>query len=166
MVGLARFNALAPREAERELRACCGSPRWARDVAAGRPYADPAALRAAGEAALARLSWAEITEALAAHPRIGDRPAGTGRDAEWSRREQAGTAASEPAVRAALAEANRAYEERFGYVFLVFATGKTDREMLDAARARLGNPPDTERGVVRDELRRIVGLRLEKLVIP
>jgi 2-oxo-4-hydroxy-4-carboxy-5-ureidoimidazoline decarboxylase len=67
-------------------------------------------------------------------------------------------------VKAALAEANRAYEERFGHVFLIFATGRTDTEMLAAARRRLGNDDATERDVVRGELRRIIGLRLDRLL--
>lgn len=161
---LARFNALGVAECERELLACCASPRWARQVAAGRPYPDVAALCAEGDAALGRLDWADIAAALVAHPRIGERPAGSDRAATWSRREQAGMAAAEPDARAALVEANREYEERFGHVFLVFATGRTEAEILAAARARLGNDEEAERKVVRAELGRIVGLRLSRLV--
>jgi 2-oxo-4-hydroxy-4-carboxy-5-ureidoimidazoline decarboxylase len=159
----ARFNALTAADCERELLACCASPRWARRVAAGRPYADVAALCAAGEAALGRLNWGDIAAALAAHPRIGDRPAGTDRAAAWSRREQSGVAGADPQVRAALIEANREYEERFGHVFLIFATGRTEDEILAAARSRLGNDEETERTVVREELGRITRLRLSRL---
>jgi 2-oxo-4-hydroxy-4-carboxy-5-ureidoimidazoline decarboxylase len=99
------------------------------------------------------------------HPRIGERPTGDGRESGWSRREQAGILSQlAPATRAALAEANREYERRFGHVFLVFATGRTDTELLAAARARLGNPPAVEREVVRTELGRIAQLRLERLL--
>jgi 2-oxo-4-hydroxy-4-carboxy-5-ureidoimidazoline decarboxylase len=173
---LDHFNALPPRDAERQLRACCAAPRWVRDVASGRPYPSRAALRAAGEAALGRLTWGDVAEALAAHPRIGAPSAPSssapsalsgsrsGLEAEWSRREQAGTARSDPAVRSALAEANREYEARFGHIFLIFATGRSDVEMLTAARERLANPVEVERQVVRDELRRIVTLRLDRLV--
>jgi 2-oxo-4-hydroxy-4-carboxy-5-ureidoimidazoline decarboxylase len=100
--------------------------------------------------------------ALSAHPRIGERPAGEGREAAWSRREQAD--ADDPSVAAALVEANREYEERFGHVFLIFATGKSAPEMLAAARARLAHDEATERPVVQDELRKIALLRLERLV--
>jgi 2-oxo-4-hydroxy-4-carboxy-5-ureidoimidazoline decarboxylase len=143
---------------ERDLLACCASRTWAREVAAGWPYPSKAALVAAGEAALARLSWDDVLEALAAHPRIGERPAGDSREAEWSRREQAGVTGAD----AALVEANVAYEQRFGHVFLIFASGRNVAEMLAAATERLGNDPATERAVVREELRRIVRLRLER----
>jgi 2-oxo-4-hydroxy-4-carboxy-5-ureidoimidazoline decarboxylase len=158
---LAQFNAMSPADAERELLACCAAPAWAREVAAGRPYRDVLALRAAGDRAARGLTWADVAQALSAHPRIGERPAGDDRESAWSRREQAGVAES---AKEALAEANRAYEERFGHVFLIFATGKTDAEMLAAARARLANDEETERGVVRNELRKIALLRLERLV--
>jgi 2-oxo-4-hydroxy-4-carboxy-5-ureidoimidazoline decarboxylase len=161
---LAGFNALPAVEAEAELRSCCASAAWARQVAAGRPYPDLAALCEAAEAALAGLGWPDITEALAAHPRIGDRVSGEGREAGWSRREQAGVSGADPATHAALAEANRAYERRFGHVFLVFASGRTDTELLAAARERLGNPPEAEREVVRGELGKIARLRLERLL--
>jgi 2-oxo-4-hydroxy-4-carboxy-5-ureidoimidazoline decarboxylase len=161
---LARFNALPAERAERELLACCASPAWARKVAAGRPYPDLPALRDVARAALEALSWTGVAEALAAHPRVGERPAGTGRQAAWSRREQSGVDGADGAVRAALAEANREYERRFDHVFLIFATGRTPAEMLAAARERLGNDEAGERTVVREELAKITGLRVERLV--
>jgi 2-oxo-4-hydroxy-4-carboxy-5-ureidoimidazoline decarboxylase len=166
VVALARWNALAPGDAERELLACCASPGWARTVAAGRPYADVAAVLSAGGAALAEQPWSEIARALDAHPRIGQRVAGDGAEAAWSRREQAGAAGADPQTAAALRAANEAYERRFGRVFLIFATGRTAGEMLAAARERLGNDEETERAVVRAELARITQLRLERLLTP
>jgi len=160
--GLARFNARD--DAERALLACCASPRWAGDVAAGRPYADRATLIDRAGRRLADLDWSEIRTALDAHPRIGDRPRSTGVEAAWSRTEQSGMDTASASVRADLVEANRAYEERFGHVFLIFATGRTDTEMLAAARQRLDNDETTERAVVRGELARIVALRLERLL--
>lgn len=159
---LAEFNALPPAQAERELLACCAAPAWAKAVAGGRPYPDRTALRAAGDAAARALTWSDVVLALSAHPRIGQRPAGEGREAAWSRREQAG--ADDPSVAAALEAANREYEERFGHVFLIFATGKSAHEMLAAARARLAHDEAAERPVVREELRKIALLRLERLV--
>lgn len=164
MSALDRFNALPPEAVERQLRACCAAPRWVRELASGRPYGSRADLRTASESALGRLAWGDVLVALDAHPRIGERATGAGTEADWSRREQAGTARSEPGVRAALAEANREYETRFGHVFLIYATGRSDVEMLAAARSRLDNPVEVERRVVRDELARIVALRLERLV--
>ncbi|GAA1742574.1 2-oxo-4-hydroxy-4-carboxy-5-ureidoimidazoline decarboxylase [Luedemannella helvata] len=159
---LARFNDLVREQAEEELLACCAVPEWAARVALGRPYPSVGSLTALGLEALADLSWDQVAQALAAHPRIGERAAGGSREAAWSRREQ-GDAAEAPEA-AALHEANVAYEERFGHVFLIFASGRTPAEMLAAARARLGNDEQTERRVVRAELARIVRLRLERLV--
>lgn len=159
-----RFNALPAAEARRELMACCASPEWARRVADGRPYPDVAALMAAAGRALADLPWEEVALALAAHPRIGERPAGNGREAAWSRREQSGVAVADTPTLAALAQANREYEQRFGHVFLIFASGATAERMLTAARQRLRHDPDTERQVVRAELARIVALRVERMV--
>lgn len=161
---LAGFNELPAAQAERELRSCCASTRWVRQVAAGRPYPDLAALRAAAGAALASLSWPDVREALAAHPRIGERAAGGSREAGWSRHEQAGMDGADQASRVALAQANREYERRFGHIFLIFASGRTDAELLAAARQRLGNPPAVEREVVRTELGRIARLRLDRLL--
>jgi 2-oxo-4-hydroxy-4-carboxy-5-ureidoimidazoline decarboxylase len=161
--GLVAFNALPATEAERALLACCASAAWAREVAAGRPYADVPTLVDAAGAALDRLSWPDVAEALAAHPRIGSAPSGSSREAAWSRREQSGAVGADDATAAALVEANRAYELRFGHVFLIFATGRSVAEMLAAARTRLGNDEATERGVVREELRKIVRLRVGRL---
>ncbi|WP_344267459.1 2-oxo-4-hydroxy-4-carboxy-5-ureidoimidazoline decarboxylase [Actinomadura napierensis] len=157
------------------LLACCASHRWAAEVAAGRPYADLAELRAASAKALAALDWADVEEALAAHPRIGDRlrssrQPGSGarlgsgdREAAWSRGEQSGMDAAAAELRTALVEGNRAYEDRFGHVFLICATGLSAAEMLTALRERLRNGTGEERAVVRTELAKIVDLRLAKL---
>jgi 2-oxo-4-hydroxy-4-carboxy-5-ureidoimidazoline decarboxylase len=161
---LHEFNRLSRERAIGDLLSCCASPRWARAVASGRPYQDLDAVTDAAGVALARLDWPEIALALAAHPRIGQRPSGAGREAAWSRREQAGVDHSDAVVLQRLAEANRDYEERFGQVFLIFATGRSDAELLAEARRRLGNDEETERAVVRDELVKIVKLRLERLL--
>jgi 2-oxo-4-hydroxy-4-carboxy-5-ureidoimidazoline decarboxylase len=162
--GLAGFNDAAAGPAERDLLSCCASPRWAHRLTAGRPYPNLAALLAAADAALAGLPWPEVEQALSAHPRIGDRIAGTDRESGWSRREQAGMASADPATRAALEQANREYEQRFGHVFLVFATGRSDAELLAAARARLRNDDPVERDIVRAELGKIARLRLARLL--
>ncbi|QXJ26862.1 2-oxo-4-hydroxy-4-carboxy-5-ureidoimidazoline decarboxylase [Actinomadura graeca] len=158
------MNSLDAEAARAELLTCCTARRWADAVIAGRPYADPAALRAASAAALAAQDWAGIEEALAAHPRIGDRVGGQDREAAWSRAEQSGVDGAADGLRDALAAGNRAYEERFGHVFLICATGLGGEEMLAALRARLRNDPGTERAVVRQELAKIVELRLGRLL--
>ncbi|MEU7751384.1 2-oxo-4-hydroxy-4-carboxy-5-ureidoimidazoline decarboxylase [Micromonospora sp. NPDC049171] len=160
---LTRFNELSARDAERELLACCASPAWARAVTAARPHPDQQALLTTAADVLAELSWPDIAQALAAHPRIGQRADGDGRDAAWSRREQAGVADSDEATRVALRAANQAYEDRFGHLFLIFANGRTAAEILAAAQTRLANETAVEREVVRAELTRIAVLRLTEL---
>jgi len=159
-VTLAAFNAASSEAAERDVLACCASGSFARTIADGRPYADPAALQDAVNAAFAALSWDDIVESMSAHPRIGDRVPGGG----WSAGEQSGAASASEAVRQALADGNVAYEQRFGHVFLICATGLSGQDMLDQLRARLGHDPETERAVVREELLKITRLRLAKLL--
>jgi 2-oxo-4-hydroxy-4-carboxy-5-ureidoimidazoline decarboxylase len=153
------FNGLSDAEAVRALRGCCASARWAERIAVGRPYEAVDDLYAAADATLADLAEADIDEALAAHPRIGDRPTGA-----QSRREQAGVEGASGQTRAELADANRAYEARFGHVYLVCATGKSADELLAIARSRLSNDPATERRVLRDELGKINYIRLRRLL--
>ncbi|MEV4162812.1 2-oxo-4-hydroxy-4-carboxy-5-ureidoimidazoline decarboxylase [Nonomuraea dietziae] len=157
---MVNLNALSPEEAEKELLACCASRAFAREVAAGRPYAGRAELGAAAEAAVRALAWPDVEEALAAHPRIGERAAGAGRESEWSRQEQSGV---EDHLRAELAEGNRVYEQRFGHVYLICATGLSGEEMLARLKERLDNDEATERAVVRDELAKITKLRLARI---
>lgn len=161
---LDRFNGLPAAEAERELLACCASPVWAAAVAAGRPYRSVAEAAEAGGERVAGLGWADVARALAAHPRIGEQASGESREAGWSRREQAGTAGASPRVLAALRVGNRAYERRFGHVYLVRASGRDAGELLALLRARLGNDEATEREVVRRELAEITRLRLTALL--
>jgi 2-oxo-4-hydroxy-4-carboxy-5-ureidoimidazoline decarboxylase len=163
-VDLAEWNRLPDAEAQRELLTCCASPRWAAAVAGGRPYGDADAVVAAGQRALDGLDWTDVRAALDAHPRIGERIAQQGREADWSRREQAGARSADAATAADLVEANKAYEDRFGHVFLIFATGRSADEMLAAARERLANDEVTERAVVRRELATITKLRREWLL--
>ena len=159
---LAAFNAASPEAAERDMLACCASRSFARTMAGGRPYRDPAALQDAVSAAFKALSWDDILESMNAHPRIGDRVPASG----WSAAEQSGAASASEGVRRALADGNLAYEQRFGYVFLICASGLSGHDMLDRLRARLGNDPDAERAVVREELLKITRLRLTKLLGP
>jgi 2-oxo-4-hydroxy-4-carboxy-5-ureidoimidazoline decarboxylase len=159
-----RWNAMPAEEAERELKACCASATWVRAVVNGRPYRDLAAVLDASATAFAELTEADVDEALAAHPRIGERAAGNSREAAWSRHEQSGAADTDPNTTAALAAANRAYEERFDRVFLICATGLSAARVLAALEARLGNDEATERAVVRTELAKIAALRLERML--
>ena len=164
-ITLEQFNLVREAEAERRLLACCGSVAWAREVAAGRPYYDFAQLLSTGDRVWARLTPDEWREAFARHPRIGERAASARSTAEhWSEREQARARESSVATLAELAALNAEYEDRFGHVFLICATGKTADEIRDNARARLNNDPETELRIAAEEQRRITHLRLRKLL--
>jgi 2-oxo-4-hydroxy-4-carboxy-5-ureidoimidazoline decarboxylase len=153
-VSLTEFNAAAEAEAEAALLACCRSRAFAQVVAAGRPYARADALISAIEAAFATLTWTDVLEATAGHPRIGERASGQ------SATEQSGVTDDS---RARLAAGNVEYEERFGHVFLICATGLSGEEMLASLRGRLRNDPCAERAVATRELLKITVLRARKL---
>lgn len=154
------LNGLPRPEAAAALRRCCGSRRWVEEMIAGVPYASDASLREAAERVWWRLDRDDWLEAFAAHPRIGDR---SGDD--WSRREQRGVGDAAAEIRRALEDGNRDYEERFGHVYLVCATGRTAAELLEDLRARLSHDPERELRIAAGEQAKITALRLEKLVI-
>jgi OHCU decarboxylase len=162
-VDLQEFNAAPGDRLRPLLAACCDVPRWVDAVLAGRPYGDVAALTQTADKALRDLDASEVDQAQAAHPRIGDRAEGAGTEASWSRNEQSGVG-DEPELRAALAAGNREYEDRFGRVFLICATGLSAEEMLTSLRQRLTNDETAETAVVQEELRKIALLRLAKVV--
>lgn len=162
MPNLEEVNASPPDLLRPLLLECLAVPRWVDAVLAGRPYADVDALLAAADRAAADLSTAEVRAAIAHHPRIGERAGGGGVAAKWSADEQSGVGTSS-ADR--LATANAAYEDRFGHIYLVCATGLTGEQVLADLTARLANPPDVEPGVVRRELARIAALRLRKALV-
>ena len=161
-VPVAELNGATAATAVGLLRPACASTRWIERMISERPYRSLEALTAASDGVLATLGWPDIEQALAAHPRIGARGAGRGREAAWSRQEQSGTRDAGPEVQAGLRAGNAAYEERFGHVFLICATGMPAADMLAALQARLGHDPATEREVVRGELTKIVRLRLAR----
>jgi 2-oxo-4-hydroxy-4-carboxy-5-ureidoimidazoline decarboxylase len=140
------------------LLGCLSVPRWADEVVAGQPYADVPALLDAAAAAAGDLSDAELHQALAGHPRIGER--GGAR----SQREQAGVDGSPPDTAARLAAGNAAYEERFGHVFLIRAAGRDAEEILAELDRRLGNDDATERAETVANLREIALRRLEQVL--
>jgi 2-oxo-4-hydroxy-4-carboxy-5-ureidoimidazoline decarboxylase len=131
------------------------------------PFADDAALFAAAARVWAALDRADYLEAFSHHPRIGEDVAALRarfpESARWSQQEQAGVAAADDATLAALAANNRRYFERFGYIFIVCASGKSAAEMAHLLEARLHNAPDTELAIAAREQAQITRLRLEKL---
>ena len=158
--GLAELNALPDDEASGVLLGCCAAPGWAHRVAAGRPYATVGDLLAAADAAWADREPGDLDAAMAGHPRIGER-----RLSGWSQGEQAGVG-SDAGTAQALREANAAYEDRFGHVFLICATGRGAGEILAELRRRMTNDPDAEREVAAAEIGKINEIRLRKLVTP
>ena len=167
--GLERLNAHPREEAEAELLKCCGSTNWARRMAARRPFREMAQLLQAADLLWWELGREDWLEAFSRHPRIGQRAAAQAASApteRWSEEEQAGTRGAAQDLLAALAKANRAYEARFGYIFIICATGKTSEEMLALLRNRLQNDPVAELRIAAEEQRRITQLRLEKLLRP
>lgn len=160
------FNGLPIDEARERLRACNVAERFADEVAAGRPYANLADLADRAEQVSRGLDWAEVERSLAAHPRIGARPPGDSAMARTSRAEQAGMDSAADGVRVALAEGNRAYEKRFGHVYLIRAAGRGPEEMLTELKRRLGNDEASERLEVTRQLAEITRLRVEKLGTP
>ncbi|ANS68967.1 hypothetical protein SLINC_6743 [Streptomyces lincolnensis] len=158
--GLARFNALEEHAARAVLQEVCASTTWARRLLAARPYATAEDLYAAGDAAMADLTAGDLAEAMAGHPPIGRPKPGD----PTSAREQRGMAGASEELRAELLELNLAYQERFGHVFLICATGRTGEQMRDAVKERIGNPPEREREIVRTELGKINRIRLARIV--
>ncbi|MFC8731806.1 2-oxo-4-hydroxy-4-carboxy-5-ureidoimidazoline decarboxylase [Luteimicrobium sp. NPDC057192] len=142
--------------------------RWADDVLAGAPYASVDALVEAATVAAAPLTEAEVDEALAAHPRIGERPTATHGEAEarFSQAEQASSDADDAELAARLAAGNRAYEQRFGRVFLIRAARRTRAEVLAELERRLDLDDDAELATVAAQLREIMALRLRATFAP
>ncbi len=169
MGGLPRLNDLPAAEARAELLRCCGSSRWVEAMLARRPFADVATLFAASDEVFGSLEAADWREAFAHHPRIGDMDALRARFAsteQWAAGEQAGVDGAAEELLAALAEGNQAYEERFGYIFIVCATGKSAEEMLGLLLERLAHSPQAEIRIAAGEQARITRIRLEKLLSP
>ena len=158
------LNALDASAAARELRRCCGSVRWTEKMVAARPFATSDALASTADAIWQSLDRTDWLEAFAAHPKIGAGGSGGSDTSAWSAREQAGVACAPASVRERLASANREYERRFGYIFIVCATGKGADEMLAMLERRLTNDPETEMRVAAEEQRQITRLRLSKLM--
>lgn len=129
-------------------------------MAAARPFASLDAMASAGDAIWRSLAPGDWLEAFAAHPKIGEQSRGP----SWSEREQSGMQTAGDDVRRRLAAGNADYQSRFGYIFIVCATGKTAADMLAALEDRLTNDPAVELRVASEEQRKITGLRLAKLM--
>ncbi len=161
------LNALSADEASRALKQCCGAAAWVRRMVDARPFADVDSMFGASDSIWWSLTREDWLEAFAAHPRIGskrDVEQKSGTEKAWSEGEQSGAARAEQEVLDALARANADYEQRFGHIYIVCATGKSAPEMLAIARARLANDPETELRIAAEEQRKITHIRLAKLL--
>jgi len=154
---LEEFNSAGRADAVAAVKPALDIARWIAAIVDGRPYASVEELSAAAFSAAAPLAEAELDGALAHHPRIGAKVDGASAEAAHSRREQPSV---DDITAAALAEGNRAYEERFDRVFLVRAAGRSAEEILALLQQRLGNTDEQELAVVDQQLREIAALRL------
>ena len=165
--GFEHLNSLTRDEAVGRLLACCGSNLWAQRMADRRPFEDARQLFEAADLVWWRLKREDWLEAFRSHPPIGggEPVRETGDLARaWSEEEQASTHEAEPETLAEIARLNRDYESRFGYIYIVCATGKSAQTMLENLRRRFSNDADTELYVAAEEQRRITRLRLLKLL--
>jgi OHCU decarboxylase len=164
---LEELNELSAEAAAREFLKCCGSHVWADAMAVARPFRNEEELFARAEHSCSSLTDEDWLEAFRAHPKIGEKKAATKQSqlaANWSAHEQSGVRSASADTAAKLAEGNREYEGKFGFIFIVCATGKSSDEMLSSLKTRLNNDAKKELAVAAQEQQKITRLRLEKLL--
>lgn len=161
------LNSLPHDEGVKTLLQCCGSKRWAEDVAKSRPYSSLETLVTSAHDVWWSLHQDDWLEAFRSHPKIGEKKAANAvsdQSRQWSGQEQAGVGAASRETVDALAALNWAYEQKFGFIFIICATGKTSDQMLAALKTRLENEPATELPIAAAEQSKITELRLKKLI--
>lgn len=162
---LARWNELQPAEAAKEILSCCGTSAWADGMARKRPFEDEATVLITSDEVWRSLKASDWLEAFRSHPKIGEsravQPKGTS-SAAWSKQEQNSVAIASDELKRDLAEGNREYEEKFGFIFIVCAAGKSALEILAILRRRLQNGKEIELREAAEEQRQITQLRLKK----
>src|ERR1700737_1825984 len=152
-----RLNDLRAAEATAEFLKCCGSTRWARAMADARPFASEEELIAKADDISSSLKDEDWLEAFRAHPKIGGKKAAAPQSPQaqnWSAQEQSGVGAASADTIFQLAERNREYEDRFGFIFIVCASGKSSDEMLASLISRIDNDPRTELRIASEEQRK------------
>jgi len=165
--GLGHLNSLGPREAESEFLKCCGSTNWARRIVDQRPFTGVDELLSKADTIWWALERSDWLEAFRSHPKIGEKRSAQAASAgtrAWSEQEQSAAKKASAEMMQALADGNREYEQKFGYIFIVCATGKTSEEMLAILRDRLKNDAREELRTAAEEQRKITRLRLQKLL--
>jgi 2-oxo-4-hydroxy-4-carboxy-5-ureidoimidazoline decarboxylase len=162
---LARWNSLDPATAAREALPCCGSQAWALALASKRPFADTISVAEASAVVWFALPQEAWQEAFDSHPRIGQKHAqssATDESLRWSAQEQRTALSTDESAKLALEEANRRYEQKFGRIFIVCATGKTSAAILAILEARMQNDATTELREVAEQQNQITQLRLQR----
>jgi 2-oxo-4-hydroxy-4-carboxy-5-ureidoimidazoline decarboxylase len=165
-VAVPRFNVMPEAQAAELLASCCGSSRWVREMLARRPFRSRDQLLEAAVIVWGSLDPGDWREAFSHHPRIGERTGAvpqTARGAAWSAGEQAGMDSAGASLKHELAAVNLEYEARFGFVYIVCATGKTANQMLNLARTRLRHEAGMELATAAKEQEKIMRIRLETL---
>lgn len=164
--GLEHLNSLSANEARNSFLACCGSGEWATRMTESRPFGNRGDLMQTAETIWWSLSAKDWHEAFSCHPKIGAKKAAGPVQSiaqKWSEQEQSGVG-NEPITVNTLLELNRKYQETFGYIFIVCATGKSSAEMLTILKERIGNDEQKELRIAAGEQAKITKLRLEKLL--
>ena len=168
-VTVTQLDEMPAEEAGALLKECCGSTRWVTMMLARRPFRFRDSVFFAADMFWKSLTMRDRMEAFAHHPRIGEKEGAKAQGktgAVWSAREQSGMDVVEAELRKEIAEINREYEDRFGYIYIVSAHGKTAAELLTIAKDRLRNAPENEIRIACEEQQKIMRLRLEKLLGP
>ena len=164
---LAWLNSLTEDEAATELLQCCGSKRWAAEMSNQRPFANEEKLLAVANDTWWSLDHSDWLEAFRSHPKIGEKKAAdkvSAQSQQWSGQEQSGVANASEEATSSLATLNKAYEQKFGFIFIICATGKSSAEILTALRERLQHEPEAELPIAAAEQCKITALRLKKLL--
>jgi OHCU decarboxylase len=162
---LHEFNSLPSEKAEAALLDCCGCVRWVNCVSAQRPYVNLNALYGAADTCWQNLKREDWLEAFSHHPQIGEKAAtGSASARQWAAGEQSGARSATETVKSKLADENRVYYEKFGYIYIVCASGKSAEEMLALLEQRYQNDPARELPIAAEQQRQITRLRLEKLL--
>ena len=162
---LSRWNTLPQDQAAREILPCCGSRTWADEMATHRPFSDVPTLLDTSDRIWRKLALAAWLEAFQSHPRIGETRShadASARSQQWSAQEQSRATDSPDSVKQALASGNRQYEEKFGRIFIICATGKSAHEILQHLQRRLSNDEATELHEAAEQQRQIIQIRVKK----
>jgi 2-oxo-4-hydroxy-4-carboxy-5-ureidoimidazoline decarboxylase len=165
-VNLAELNQGDSEQARIELLKCCGSRKWVNNILAARPFSSVDQLHAQAKDIWLELDKDDYLDAFAAHPKIGESkvPEKAKNTESWTREEQAGMLNADDPVKLELEKQNYKYEKKFGYIFIVCATGKSAEEMLDMLQQRLGNIPLIELNIAACEQNKITILRLNNML--